>query len=72
MTILPDPPPTPRCPHCSQYLVEMAAHRWVLEMTDCLAIVVAAYCPNPECRKVLSAQTMLVQQQGQSSIVPPN
>jgi hypothetical protein len=51
----------------------MGAHQWILQMTgNQVAMVVAAFCPNPECRKVLSTQTMIVRKPEQSGIVPPN
>jgi hypothetical protein len=66
----------PNCPHCGKPLADMGCHQWLLEMTGGqLAMVVAAYCPNESCRKVLSAQTMIVQKPGQAeraAIVPPN
>lgn len=59
----------PLCPHCETQLDEMGGHQWLLQMTNGLLLVLAAYCPH--CRKGLGFQTLILPP-GKSGIVPPN
>jgi hypothetical protein len=52
----PPAPLLPRCPHCGEDLAGMGLFMWRVQGW----VIVAAYCPNVECRSVLQTQMMPV------------
>jgi hypothetical protein len=63
----------PHCPHCSQMLVGICTYQWEMQVSVGLGIMLAMYCPNPECRKIIGTQILVVPHaQEHSSIVGPH
>lgn len=62
----------PHCPYCSQVLVAMCTYQWAMQVSVGLGIMLAMYCPNPECRKVIGTQIMIVPHAEERSIVGPH
>ena len=54
----PELPPPPCCPHCGTELPAVSCYAWNFGpyMIQCV------YCANPECRKILTMQILLVAQ----------
>lgn len=62
--------PVPRCPHCSQEMAAVNYFNWAADPW----IVLAIYCPDPDCHKVLNMQIlpgagMIVQQPDKTHLV---
>lgn len=51
---------TPNCPHCSQPLEAMCSFQWSMQLAIGVAIMLCMYCPNPECKKVIGTQILVV------------
>ena len=62
----------PRCPHCSTDLPEVRTYQWIKQLGQGLAIMLCIYCPNAECRKVISTQILIVPHAEERSIVAPS
>jgi hypothetical protein len=62
----------PHCPHCSKPLEAMCSYQWAMQISVGLGLMLAMYCPNPECRKILGTQIMIVPHAQESAIVHPN
>src|ERR1700752_3607199 len=50
----------PRCPHCGTDMPELATYQWNRQLASGLAIILSAYCPDSECRKLLHTQILIV------------
>lgn len=63
----------PRCPYCSHELHEVSAYNWTLQVAMGLGVMLAMYCPNATCRKIIGTQIMLVPHaQEESAIERPS
>ena len=62
----------PRCPYCSESLAELARYEWTAQIASGLVVILAVYCPNAECCKLLNSQIHIVAAQEQGRIVGPH
>jgi hypothetical protein len=63
----------PRCPHCSAALEAMCSYQWEMQISIGISFMLCMYCPNPECRKILGTQILVVPHaREQSPIVGPH
>jgi hypothetical protein len=58
-TIEAEPIPLPCCPHCGKDIELPALYNWQAEAAA--QIILAAYCPNIDCRKILHLQILIIQ-----------
>jgi len=54
MSAKPSQLPIPRCPHCSAEMPAVNYFNWAADPW----IVLAIYCPDPKCHKVLEMQVL--------------
>lgn len=62
----------PRCPHCSTDLIGMCTYQWTTQVAIGMGIMLAMYCPNTDCRKILGTQILIVPHVEDPSIVRPH
>lgn len=62
----------PRCPHCAGDLTQIGNYQWERQLANGVAIMLALYCPNAECRKLLQSQIMIVPAAQETGIVRPD
>ena len=63
----------PNCPHCGKSLEAMCTYQWATQVSVGLGLLLAMYCPNPECRKIIGTQIVIVPHaEERSSIVGPH
>ena len=62
----------PHCPYCNHVLAEISAYNWTLQVAMGLGVMLAIYCPNAECRKIIGTQILIVPHAEERSIVGPH
>lgn len=62
-TEIQEPLPLPRCPHCGTELENPALYNWQFNSPPLTQIILAVYCSNLECRKIIGSQIMMASAQ---------
>ena len=63
----------PHCPYCSYVLEGICTYQWTTQVSIGLGVMLAMYCPNPECRKIIGTQILVVPHaEERGSIVGPH
>ena len=62
----------PHCPYCSTKLTGVCTYQWTTQVSVGLGILLAMYCPNAECLKIIGTQIMIVPHAEERTIVGPH
>jgi hypothetical protein len=63
----------PRCPYYSTDLIGVCTYQWTTQVAIGLGVMLAMYCPNAECRKIIGTQILVVPHaQEERSILAPS
>jgi hypothetical protein len=63
----------PHCPYCSTKLDGVCTYQWTTQVSVGLGLLLAMYCPNAQCLKIIGTQIMIVPHaMEESSIVGPH
>lgn len=62
----------PRCPYCSTPMPEISTYQWTKAVAMGIGVILAAYCPNAECSKLIGTQILLVPHADEGTIVRPS
>jgi hypothetical protein len=66
-------PLPPRCPYCATDMPEISCYNWNMQVAMGLGVILAIYCPNGDCRKLIGTQILLVPHQSEeSALVRPS
>lgn len=61
----------PHCPHCSKMLEGIATYQWTMQVSVGLGVMLAMYCPNSECRKIIGTQILIVPHAEEQGMIHP-
>lgn len=62
----------PRCPYCAQDLVAVCTYQWTTQVAIGMGVMLAMYCPNEACRKIIGTQILIVPHAEERSIIGPH
>lgn len=66
----PEGNPLPCCQHCGHVLDAVGTYQWATELPPVgVGYMIAMFCQNPPCRKVLGTQILVVPKTAQPSAI---